>query len=244
MVVAALDDPSAKVRRAAITACTGICTSDAAVARLVDLALADEPLSNALQAELARSFPEGSGVQAELTGDAYINAVSMNRLILDLAGSLASASFLIFIIIGLLFRSLRVGIVAMLPNMTPLALTLGYMHLRGYEMNVSNVIVFTISLGIAVDDTVHYLARFREEMIHRRDVLQAVHHTYEASGRAMLIVTLLVISGLAVLLLSDFLPTRRFAELTCVTMATALFGDLLILPACLMVFWGQRQFKK
>jgi predicted RND superfamily exporter protein len=201
-------------------------------------------LNRKLTAELSRVFPPQSGIEATLTGDAYVNTIAMNNVIHDLFWSLLTASGTIFTIITVGFRSLRIGLIAAIPNFTPLLFTLGYMGWRGYEMNVGNVIVFTISLGIAVDDTVHYLARFREEMIHRRDVLQAVHHTYEASGRAMLIVTLLVISGLAVLLLSDFVPTRRFAELTCVTMATALFGDLLILPACLMVFWGQRQFRK
>jgi predicted RND superfamily exporter protein len=201
-------------------------------------------LNQQLAGELARVFPPETGIEATLTGDAYVNTIAMNNVIHDLFWSLLTASGTIFTIITFGFRSLRIGLIAAVPNFTPLLFTLGYMGWRGYEMNVGNVIVFTISLGIAVDDTVHYLARFREEMIHRRDVLQAVHHTYEASGRAMLIVTLLVISGLAVLLLSDFVPTRRFAELTCVTMATALFGDLLILPACLMVFWGQRQFRR
>jgi predicted RND superfamily exporter protein len=69
-----------------------------------------------------------------------------------------------------------------------------------------------------------------------------VHHTYEESGRAIVIVTLLVISGLSVLLFSDFVPTRRFAELTMITMATAIFGDLLILPACLVLFWKRKDF--
>jgi predicted RND superfamily exporter protein len=131
-------------------------------------------------------------------------------------------------------------LIAAIPNTTPLLVTLGYMGLRGFEMNVSNVIVFTISLGIAVDDTIHFLARFRELVKQHDDVALAVHHTYEETGRAIVIVTVLVVSGLSVLLFSDFLPTRRFAELTIVTMATAVFGDLLLLPACLVLFWKRR----
>jgi predicted RND superfamily exporter protein len=201
-----------------------------------------QALIERLDAELTRLFPADAGVVPAITGDAYVNTVAMNNVIRDLFWSLLTASVVIFSIIGIGFRSLRAGLIAAVPNMTPLLFTLGYMGLRGYEMNVGNVIVFTISLGIAVDDTIHFLSRFREQINQRHDVLQAVHHTYEESGRAIVIVTLLVISGLSVLLFSDFVPTRRFAELTMITMATAIFGDLLILPACLVLFWKRKDF--
>ncbi|MBL8851811.1 MAG: MMPL family transporter, partial [Planctomycetaceae bacterium] len=190
-----------------------------------------------IEFELREQFPAGSGVTASLTGDAYVNTLAMENVIRDLFSSLLTASVVIFSIIGIGFRSLRAGLIAAIPNTTPLLFTLGYMGLRGYEMNVSNVIVFTISLGIAVDDTIHFLARFRELVKVHNNVALAVHHTYAETGRAIVIVTVLVVSGLSVLLFSDFLPTRRFAELTIVTMATAVFGDLLLLPACLVLFW-------
>jgi predicted RND superfamily exporter protein len=193
-----------------------------------------------LETEVQTLFPPGSKVTASLTGDAYVNTLAMENVIRDLFSSLLTASVVIFSIIGIGFRSLRAGLIAAIPNTTPLLVTLGYMGLRGFEMNVSNVIVFTISLGIAVDDTIHFLARFRELVKQHADVALAVHHTYEETGRAIVIVTVLVVSGLSVLLFSDFLPTRRFAELTIVTMATAVFGDLLLLPACLVLFWKRR----
>ncbi len=201
-----------------------------------------QALINRLDAELTRLFPADVGIVPAITGDAYVNTVAMNNVIHDLFWSLLTASVVIFSIIAIGLRSLRAGLIAAVPNVTPLLFTLGYMGWRGYEMNVGNVIVFTISLGIAVDDTIHFLSRFREQINQRHDVLQAVHHTYEESGRAIVIVTLLVISGLSVLLFSDFTPTRHFAELTMITMATAIFGDLLILPACLVLFWKRKDF--
>jgi len=192
-----------------------------------------------LETKMEELFPPGSDVSASITGDAYVNTLAMENVIRDLFSSLLTASVVIFSIIGIGFRSLRAGLIAAVPNTTPLLVTLGYMGLRGFEMNVSNVIVFTISLGIAVDDTIHFLARFRELVKQHNDVALAVHHTYEETGRAIVIVTVLVVSGLSVLLFSDFLPTRRFAELTIVTMATAVFGDLLLLPACLVLFWNR-----
>lgn len=201
-----------------------------------------QALIDELDESLRDLFPPETGISASITGDAFVNTVAMNNVIGDLFSSLLTASVVIFSVIALGFRSLRAGLIAAVPNLTPLLFTLGYMGWRGYELNVSNVIVFTISLGIAVDDTIHFLTRFREEMNRRHDVLASVHHTYEESGRAIVIVTLLVISGLSVLLMSSFVPTRRFAELTIVTMATAVFGDLLILPACLVLFWKRKDF--
>jgi predicted RND superfamily exporter protein len=128
--------------------------------------------------------------------------------------------------------------------MTPLVLTLGYMGLRGYELNVGNVMVFTISLGVAVDNTIHFVFRVGEELKHNRTVVEAVERAIDESGRAMVTTSFLIVLGLAVLLLSDFVPTRRFAELTSVTMIGALVGDLMILPACLVMFWkGRSDFR-
>jgi hydrophobe/amphiphile efflux-3 (HAE3) family protein len=190
-----------------------------------------------LDERLQQSLPPESGVTATVTGDAYINTLAMNAVIHDLFYSLLAASLIIFATIALIFRSLRTGLIAAIPNLTPLALTLGYMGLRGYDMNVGNVIVFTISLGIAVDDSIHFLFRFREEMKRSGDVEESVIRTFEGTGRAIVITSILIVAGLSVLLFSDFVPTRRFAELTSVTMIGALIGVLLLLPACLVLFW-------
>lgn len=195
-----------------------------------------------LRGELQREIPDGSGVEFTMTGDAYVNTVAMSNVVRDLFTSLLTASAVIFTVIGIGFRSLRAGLIAAVPNMTPLLCTLGYMGLRNYDLSVSNVIVFTISLGIAVDDTIHFLSRFREQLHERHNVLEAVKLTYSETGRAVVIVTVLVISGLAVLLFSDFVPTRRFAELTIFTMGAAILGDLLLLPACLVLFWKKADF--
>jgi uncharacterized protein len=194
-----------------------------------------------LRSDLRQRFPEQQGISFRITGDAYVNAMAMNSVIRDLFVSLLTASLVIFGLIAGIFRSVRTGLIASIPNLTPLAITLGYMGWRGYDMNVGNVIVFTISLGIAVDDSIHFLFRFREEMKTTGDVTDAVRKTFSGTGRAILVTSLLIVTGLSVLLLSEFVPTRRFAELTSVTMVGALIGDLFLLPACLVLFWKQPQ---
>jgi len=194
-------------------------------------------LIQGLEADLADAFGPGGNVDYRLTGDAYLSAMSLDRLIRNILASLLGATVIIFLVIGVLFRSVRVGLLAVLPNLTPLIATVGYMGLRGYDLNVSNVIVFSISLGIAVDDTIHFLARFREEISKTDDRNEAIRRTLQGAGRAIVLTSLLIVVGLSVLMFSEFVPTRRFAELISVTMLAALFGDLLLLPACLSMFW-------
>lgn len=196
------------------------------------LALIDQ-----LETKLRELFPAGDGVEFRLTGDAYLNAKAMDGFVRDLFASLLNASVVIFLLIAALFRSWRLGLIAIPPNVAPLVITLGYIGWRGYELNAGNVIVFAIGLGIAVDDTIHFISRFREEAARGGSVIDAIRRTHMATGRAIMITSLLIISGMAILLISDFVPTRRFGELTAITMTAALFGDLFVLPACLVLFW-------
>src|SRR5262249_9006780 len=190
-----------------------------------------------LESRLAAAFPPGGPIEARLTGEAYVNAYALTTLISDLFYSLLTASLVIFGLIAIEFRSLRAGLIAALPNLTPLLVTLGYMGLRGYDMNVANVIVFTICLGLADDNTIHFLYRFREEFDVERDVGRAIQRAFLVTGKAIVATSALLLAGMAVLLASNFLPTRRFAELTCVTIFGNLLGVLLVLPACLVLAW-------
>lgn len=189
---------------------------------------------------LEEAFPADGSIEARLTGEAYVNARALDTLIHDLYWSLVTASCVIFGLIAIEFRSLRAGLIAAIPNLTPLAVTLGYMGLRGYDMNVGNVIVFTISLGLADDNTIHFLYRFREELAHDGDVQQAIRRAFLSTGRAIVATSLLVSAGMMVLLFSHFVPTQRFGELTLVTVLGNLLGVLLLLPACLVLCWKPR----
>ena len=194
-------------------------------------------LIHELEARLREAFPPGGGIAARLTGEACVNAFALTTLIRDLFWSLVTASLVIFTLIAVEFRSLRAGLIAALPNLTPLLITLGYMGLRGYDMNVANVIVFTICLGLADDNTIHFLYRFREELEVDGDVTRAIQRAFRGTGRAIVATSLLLAAGMAVLMVSNFVPTRRFAELTCVTILGNLLGVLLLLPACLVLAW-------
>lgn len=189
-----------------------------------------------VEADLKQYLP--AGIRFEVTGDAFLHAHCMDAFVRDLFYSLLAATAVIFVLITLLFQSLRIGLIAAVPNVFPLVTTLGYLYLRGYELTAGNTIVFAISLGIAVDDTIHFLARYRDES-RSREPAAAIAATLHSSGRAIVLTSVLVVCGLSVLVFSDFVPTRRFAELTAVTMCAALPGDVILLPTLLLMF-GRR----
>lgn len=175
-------------------------------------------------------------IRFRVTGDAALHALCMDTFVRDLLVSLLSASGIIFVLIAVIFRAAGPGLISVLPNMLPLVLTLAWMKLRGFDLTAGNVIVFSISIGIAVDDTIHFLARFYQEIGTADSAAAAVEATVVSTGRAIVTTSILVVAGLSVLIFSDFVPTRRFAELTAITMLAALPGDIILLPALLTLF--------
>lgn len=195
-------------------------------------------LAEDLRAKLETHFGDVSDVRYRLTGDAYVASVALDSFIRDLFYSLLFAGFVIFGLMALIFRSIKLGLVSIIPNATPLLVTLGYMGIQGIDLNSSTVIIFAIGLGLAVDDTIHVLARFREEKREGYSTRRAVVRTYFGAGRAIVLTSLLLLIGLTVLVFSDFIPTRQFGELTSVTILAAIMGDLLLLPPLLLLVFG------
>lgn len=193
-----------------------------------------------LQDEIDRLFGNMDDVRVELTGDAYTGSIGLTSLIHDMLGSLGTAFLIIFVFMSLLFRSLRMGLISVPPNIIPLVLTLAWMSLTDIHLNTSTVIIFSISLGLAVDDTIHMLARFQEEMRAGRSRDEAIHVATRGSGRAIVVTSFMLLAGMVVIYQGSFVPTRLFAELTAVTIFGCLFGDIVVLPALLHRFWPER----
>ena len=120
-----------------------------------------------------------------MTGDAYVDAVGLTEMIHELLSSILTAALVIFGLIAILFRSVRIGLITIPPNVIPLVVTFGYMGLADFDLNAGNVIVFTISLGIAVDNTIHYILRFREEFAKDPHMERATWKTMLGKGQPM-----------------------------------------------------------
>lgn len=194
-------------------------------------------LSDQLTREVEKRFAKWPGVTLHLTGDAYSASRGLTSLIGDLMGSLFFSTFLIFGFMTVLFRSLRMGLISAPPNMLPLIWTLAYMAIQGINLNTTSVIIFSIAVGLAVDDTIHVLARLLEEAREGHSKEECLLRTARGTGRAILSASLMLVGGMAVLFASSFVPVRLFGELMTVTLAGCILGDLMLLPALLALFW-------
>ena len=146
----------------------------------------------------------------------------------------------VFLTIGLmfwaLFRSLSVALLALAPNVLAAGLVLGIMGLAGIPLDIMTITIAAIVVGIGVDDCIHYLHRFRDEVAVDGDYRAAMYRSHGSIGRAMYYTTLTVVVGFAMLTLSNFTPSLYFGVLTVVAMIAAVAGALLLLPKLIQIF--------
>jgi predicted RND superfamily exporter protein len=192
-----------------------------------------------LIAKIHRDLTEGFAVAAEqinLTG----MMVLYNNMLLSLfrsqiltLGAVFLAIMLMFIV---LFRSLRIAVLATLSNAVAAVFVLGLMGWVGIPLDLMTITIAAITVGIGVDDTIHYVHRFREEFEVDQDHRAAIARSHGSIGRAMYYTTVTIALGFAILVLSNFVPTVYFGLLTGTAMLAALAADLTLLPVLLMIF--------
>jgi uncharacterized protein len=146
------------------------------------------------------------------------------------------AFILIFICIALLLKSARIGMMSMIPNLIPIAVTLGVMGYLGIYLDVATIMIASVAIGISVDDTIHFLYRFKSELKKDRDHYLAIQRTLSGVGRALIFTTVVATCGFLIFCLSSFKPIQYFGLLTGISMISALAADLFILPSCILLF--------
>ncbi len=183
---------------------------------------------------IAANFP--AGVDVELTGLMMLYKNMGDYIIRSQIRSFLAALVLITLTMALAFRSWRVGLLSMIPNVWPIAFTLGFMGWAGIRLDMVNSMVAAIAIGIAVDDTIHFIAKYIEGMDEDRSLFEAIRYAYHVSGRAIVFTSVILFAGFAVILRSSFLPSVTFALLAALTIVMALLADLFILPAVFLRF--------
>ncbi len=150
--------------------------------------------------------------------------------------SFGIAAVVILLTIGILFRSLRAAAAAVLPNLLPVFGTLAVMTFAGVPLDAATVMIASIAIGIAADDTIHFLARYREEKTAGALAADATSLTLNKIGRPIAFTSIVIAGGFSVLGLAEFRPIRDFGLLTGFTMLTAFACDVFVLPACAHLF--------
>lgn len=176
-----------------------------------------------------------------LTGTASLIDKNNLRIANDMILDLIIGVLTIGVIIGFLFRSVKMAILAIIPNFAPLLLIAGIMGAFGMNLKASNSIIFSIAFGIAIDDSIHFLSRLKEEMEKGKPLFYAIKTTYLSTGKAMLITSLIVISGFCTMVFSDFAGTFYMGLLVSLTLIFAIAFDFLLMPALLINFFRKKK---
>ena len=157
--------------------------------------------------------------------------------------SLTLAVVLITLIFVMLLRSIRLTVLGLLPNLIPILGTFGFMGWREIPLDVATIMVASVSLGIVVDNTIHFLFRYRRNL-KKEDPLPAVIDTLRTSGQAITYAGTINCLGFGVLIFSGFQPMKNFGLLVSLTMFCALLGATVLLPALLVTLGPKRKRKK
>lgn len=172
----------------------------------------------------------------QLTGNVVLLGKMAKDLVHNQMNSFAFSFLSILVIIVFIFRSLRMGLLAVIPNIFPILGLYGLMGFLKIELSTPTAMISSIVLGLVVDASIYFLHRFRHEFRHRHHYLQSLHHTYRNVGQALVVATMILVAGFASSIFASFRPTIHFGVLTSLTIFFALLCTLLTLPACIILF--------
>jgi len=187
-----------------------------------------------LQARIDNEFPK-ENYSVTLTGKALVFLKGTNYLIKNLAISLSLAILLISLFMAWMFRSYQMIIISLIPNILPLLVTAGLMGFLGVPIKPSTILVFSIAFGISVDDTIHFLAKYRQELqANNWKVRKSVYAALRETGVSMFYTSIVLFFGFLVFIVSSFGGTIALGGLVSVTLLFAMVSNLLLLPSLLL----------
>lgn len=191
-----------------------------------------KPFIQKVTEHFRKTYPD---IGLTTTGMTVLLFQTVTKAIHSMARSYLLALVVITLLMILLIGKLRIGVLSMVPNLFPILLTLGIMGWFEIPMDLFTMLVGSIAIGLAVDDTVHFMHNFRRAFEEHKDAVQAVHTTLQTTGRAMLITTCVLSAGFFIFLFADMNNLFNFGWLTGLTIITALLADYFLAPALMVL---------
>jgi len=193
-----------------------------------------EKIESKLRAKINTLFPQKK-YKVTLTGKAYVFEKGTKYLLDNLVSSLLFAIFLISLLMAFMFRSFKMVVVAIIPNLLPLIITAGIMGYFGIPLKPSTILVFSIAFGLSVDDTIHFLAQYRQELV-KNDwkIKRSVFATLKEAGVSMFYTSVVLFAGFSVFMLSDFGGTVALGGLVAITLLFGMLSNLILLPSLVL----------
>ncbi len=193
-----------------------------------------ERIQENLQNKIDKVFPK-ERYEVTMTGKALVFQKGTKYLVRNLLISLTLAIFLISLFMAYLFRSVRMIIVSLIPNLLPLLVTAGLMGYIGVPIKPSTILVFSIAFGISVDDTIHFLAKYRQELqANHWKIRKSVYAALRETGVSMFYTSIVLFFGFSVFTISSFGGTVALGALVSITLLFAMLSNLLLLPSLLL----------
>ncbi len=192
-------------------------------------------------------FIRGAGfnnIKLRVTGSSDLIDKSNSYLTENMLQGLSLDIAVLMLIIGIIFRSWRMMLLSVLPNILPLCMVAGLMGWANIEMKVTISVIFSIAFGIAVDDTLHLLSRLKVELKKGLNLPMALRVTYLSTGKAMILTAMVIAAGFSTLMLSDFKSTFYVGMMISVTLIFALIAELVLMPVLLIALYGKKNNKK
>lgn len=180
-------------------------------------------------------------LQTRLTGSANLIDKNNENLTLNMITGMSIDILMVTLIVLALFKSLRMTLVVLLPNLIPILIVAGVMGLAGVNMKVSTSIIFTIAFGIAVDDTIHFISKLRLTLGHEPNLFRAVRRTYLLAGKAVIVTSLILVGGFSTLLFSSFDGTFYVGFLIGLTLLFGVVAELTLLPILILYFYKPKR---
>jgi len=173
----------------------------------------------------------------QVTGFTVPFAKGTKYLIINLLISLMFAIIGIALLMAFLFRSFWIVLISIISNIIPLLFTAGLMGYFGVDLKPSTILVFSISLGIAVDDAIHFLAKFKQELkLHNNDISIAVYNALRETGVSMFYTSIILFFGFSIFMASSYGGTQALGILVSITLLVAMLCNLVLLPSLLLRF--------
>ncbi len=193
-----------------------------------------ERIQEDIQNKINKVFPK-ERYDVTMTGKALVFQKGTKYLVRNLIISLSLAIFLISLFMAYLFRSFRMIIVSLIPNLLPLLVTAGLMGYLGVPIKPSTILVFSIAFGISVDDTIHFLAKYRQELqANHWKIRKSVYAALRETGVSMFYTSIVLFFGFSVFTISSFGGTVALGALVSITLLFAMLSNLLLLPSLLL----------
>ncbi|MCG8015188.1 MAG: MMPL family transporter [Candidatus Thiodiazotropha sp. 'RUGA'] len=187
-----------------------------------------------LEEMLAQLSGESDRFSLKLQGISLAAAKGSVDMIQDLLVSILSAVVIIFLVLSMFLKSIKLGLISFLPNILPLASVAALLVVNDQPLQYATIMVFTICLGIIVDDGIHMIVRYQKELHKVRNVTIAVQRTLQAIAPVLLVTTLILLAGFVSMLTSSTEVIVRMGYLSCVALIMALLADLVLLPSLIV----------